>query len=101
MAKIYDDFDIIALENAIEQAYSTENTPFCDYEVDADYDFGTYHYRVWRGRSCLGSFYRSPMTDEWVAKPFYKNGEFVYEPNEQSFGSHEEAQAYIILCWEG
>ncbi|WP_013334719.1 hypothetical protein [Gloeothece verrucosa] len=97
----FDEFDVIALENAIEVAYNAENTPFCDYEIDAELEFGTYLYCIWWGRTRLGCFYRSPMTDEWVARPFYKNGEFMYEPNEQRFISHKDAEAHIIRCWEG
>jgi hypothetical protein len=98
-----DDFDVIALENRIEAAYNAKTTPYIDQEIeiDAEYDFGTYFYRVWCGERCLGCFYRLNEKDEWVAQSFYRSGNFINEPREKRFNSHKAAQSYIVKCWKG
>lgn len=96
-----DDFDVIELESRIEAAYNKESIPYVDreIEVDSEYDFGTYFYRVWCSRSCLGCFYQ--IGEEWVARPFYKNGCYQDAASEKRFKSHKAAQNYIIRCYRG
>jgi hypothetical protein len=87
------EIDVIALEDKIQIDYQSQNTPYTDFEVDAKCDFGNYIYRVWCGHCCLGCFYRSPVSDFWIAEPFYGG------INRHNYKSANKAQRAVIKAY--
>ena len=96
-------FNPIAFELEREAIFDRSQQPVVetDYEIDSsDKDcFGTL-YRVWKGSSLLGTFYRRGKS--WCADPFYSKGNYLKlsDSLKQSFRSNEAAINYIVRCYE-
>ena len=80
----------------------TLQNKYTSYEVDSvREDFGEL-FRVWNGRTLLGSFYENAGS-KWKSNPYYQNRRCIELDKDLSktFDSSQSAMAYIKATYEG
>ena len=95
------DFNAIEFELAREQIFNRTEQPLpIDYEVDCDSDWYGQLYRVWNGRTLLGTFHQ--QNQKWIAEPFYRNRQYIKLDcsMQRSFNSDRKAVEYIVESYQ-
>ena len=90
------EFDVVAFELLHSRDFQTLQSTYIGYELDSvEEDFGDL-FRVWNGRTLLGSLNENAQ-GRWTANPYYQDGQLIELDKDlsQTFDSSSEAVAYI------
>ena len=103
-------FDALSLELKHSQDCQNNKSVYIEYEIDSvEEEFGEL-FRVWNGRTLLGTFYKN--SEGWKVEPFYSCKQYLKAERDlsQSVGDAERAIspearhcviAYIKSMYEG
>ena len=94
-------FNALEFELKHDRDFQTLQNTYINYEVDSvEDDFGEL-FRVWNGRTLLGSFYENAQ-GRWTANPYYRNGQLIRLDKDLSrtFSSSSQAVAYIQATYK-
>ena len=70
------EFNALEFELKHSKDFQASQNTYINYEVDSvQEDFGEL-FRVWNGRTLLGSFYENARS-KWTANPYYQNKECI------------------------
>ena len=95
------EFDALLLELKHSQDYQNKESEYIEYEIDSVLEEFGELFRLWNGRTLLGTFYEN--SEGWKVEPFYLCKQYIRAEKDlsQSVGDAERAIAYIKSMYEG
>lgn len=95
------EFNALDLELKHSQDYQNNESEYIEYEIDSVVEEFGELFRLWNGRTLLGTFYKT--SEEWKVTPFYLCKQYIKAERDlsQSFEDSEEAIAYIKSMYKG